>query len=42
MNYFEFIKNDDKSKDEIKEYYQNQYPKYYDLKIKRITSEKKL
>ena len=31
MNYFEFIKNDDKSKDEIKEYYQNQYPKYYDL-----------
>jgi len=31
VNYFEFIKNDDKSKDEIKEYYQSQYPKYYDL-----------
>jgi hypothetical protein len=31
MNYFEFIKNNDKSKDEIKEYYQSQYPKYYDL-----------
>ena len=31
MNYFEFIKSDDKSKDEIKEYYQSQYSKYYDL-----------
>jgi len=31
MNYFEFIKNNDKSKDEIKEYYQSQYPKYYDM-----------
>ena len=29
--YFEFIKNNYNTVDELKEYYQSEYPKYYDL-----------
>ena len=31
MDYFEFIKNNDKTVEELKEYYQSEYPIYYEL-----------